>query len=384
MPTFDKRVGWINEPLGLMAYERDNIRRLVAYTPGEQPLPGQQSLVKLNTNENPYPPAKEILQAIHHVEAESLRCYPPPTAALLRKAVAGAHGVSADQVIITNGGDELLRLAVTVFCLPRREDPPDSTIGGVGVAEPSYSLYPVLTGIHDTPMVRLPLKEGYELPDDFAQRLNEAGCRLALLVNPHAPSGRLEPFETLERVAQQFKGVLLIDEAYVDFAAQDAISLLSPQNGLDNVLLLRTLSKGYSLAGLRIGYGLGHPGLIAALDKARDSYNVDVIAQSAAIAALKHRDQAEKSWRAVIQERDRLSRELVGRGWRVFPSQTNFLLVMPDRDACSVYESLKAKGVLVRYFDQDALRDKLRITVGTPQETDALLAGIDRLTTRRA
>ena len=376
MPVLGGRAGWLDS--APMAYERDNISRLEAYTPGDQPLLGQQRLVKLNTNENPYPPVKEVLQAIHHLDAESLRRYPPPTATPLRQMVAEVHGVSADQVIITNGGDELLRLAVTVFCLPRREGSSDLAIGGMGVAEPSYSLYPVLAGIHDTAMVRLPLKAGYELPDDFADRLNEAGCRLALLVNPHAPSGRLEPFEKLERVAQRFKGVLLIDEAYVDFAEQDAIALLDPSKGLDNVLLLRTLSKGYSLAGLRIGYGLAHPGLVAALDKARDSYNVDAIAQLAAVAALKHRDQAAKSWRAVIQERDRLSRELEGRGWRVFPSHANFLLVTPDQDARGIYESLKAKGVLVRYFDQDTLRDKLRITVGTPQETDALLAGIDR------
>ena len=362
-----------------MSYERDNIRRLVAYTPGEQVLSGQQRVIKLNTNENPYPPAQEILQAIRGVEAESLRRYPPPTAAVVREAAASMHGVSPEQVIITNGGDELLRLAVTVFCQPGLEGSSGSTIGGVGIAQPSYSLYPVLAGIHNTPITRVPLMEDFALSDDFADRLNDAGCRLALLVNPHAPSGRLEPVEKLERIAQGFKGVLLIDEAYVDFATQDAIQLLDPQKGLENVVLLRTLSKGYSLAGLRIGYGLAHHSLIEALDKARDSYNTDAIAQTAAIAALAHRDKAAISWRAVIQERDRLSRELAGRGYQVFPSQANFLLVTPGRDARKVYESLKAKGVLVRYFDQDTLRDKLRITVGTPQENDALLTGLDEL-----
>lgn len=362
-----------------MTYERDSIRRLEAYIPGEQPLPAQQHLVKLNTNENPYPPAEEVLQTIRQIDSESLRRYPPPTAAPLRRVVADVHGVSVDHVIITNGGDELLRLAVTVFCLPWCKSQSGSTVGGVGFAEPSYSLYPVLAGIHDTVMVPIPLNAGYELPDEFSDRLNEAGCKLALLVNPHAPSGRLEPIEALEHVARRFKGVLLVDEAYVDFATQDATALLDPSKGFDNVLLLRTLSKGYSLAGLRVGYGLGHPALIAALDKARDSYNVDAIAQLAAAAALKHRDQAARSWRAVIQERDRLSRELADRGWRVFPSHANFLLVTPDRDARGIYESLKAEGVLVRYFDQETLSDKLRITVGTPQETDALLAAIDGL-----
>jgi len=360
-----------------MPYELENIHGMEAYSPGEQPPPGSDSPVKLNTNENPLPPAKEVLEAIREVDGELLRRYPPPTALDCRFAAAKAHGLSADQVIFTNGGDELLRLAVTVFCQSRGAGPDGA--GGVGVAQPSYSLYPVLANIHNTPLTRISLGDDFALPDDFADRLNAAQCRLALVVNPHAPSGRLEPLARLEAVARQFEGVLLIDEAYVDFASCDGLALLGSESGLDNVLLLRSLSKGYSLAGLRCGYGLGHPNLIAALDKARDSYNLDIFCQRAAVAALTHRDKAAESWAMVIGERNRLSNELSDRGYWVFPSESNFLLVQPVQNARSVYHSLKAAGILVRYFDQDGLDDKLRITIGTRDQNDAMIEALSNV-----
>jgi len=248
-----------------MPYQRDNIDRLAAYVPGEQPPIGSGPLVKLNTNENPFPPAAGVLQAIRDIQGDQLRRYPPPTASACRAAAARAHGLSPDEVIFTNGGDELLRLALTAFC-----DPGGSGGGGLGVADPSYSLYPVLAQIHDTPLTRVALGDDFALPDDFSDRLNDAGCRLAMVVHPHAPSGRLEPLERLEAVARRFQGVLLIDEAYVDFAPHDCLTLLDPGKALDNVLLLRTLSKGYSLAGLRCGYGLGHRDLVSVLDKVRE------------------------------------------------------------------------------------------------------------------
>lgn len=352
-------------------FERDNIRQLSAYQPGEQPPSGADRLVKLNTNENPFPPAPEILEAIRRIDGESLRRYPPPAAIGCRDVAAAAHGLTIDQVIFTNGGDELLRLAMTVFCQPCGGG--GDAIGGVGIAEPSYSLYPVLADIHETTLTRVPLADDFALPEDFADRLNEAQCRLAMVVNPHAPSGRLESLERLRSIARRFKGVLLIDEAYVDFASHDCLELLKGSQPLDNVLLLRTLSKGYSMAGLRCGYGLGGAHLIEALDKARDSYNTDILCQAAAMAALTHRDKAAKTWQAVIEQRDHLSRELADRGFFVYPSQSNFLLVQPVLNARSVYHTLKAAGILVRYFDQAGLDDKLRITVGTQDENNALL-----------
>lgn len=373
-----------------MAYERDNIRRLAPYVPGEQPA--DAGVVKLNTNENPYPPPPEVMQAVARVTADQLRRYPPPRAQRFRETAARVHGLESSRVIATRGGDELLRLAVTVFCEAARG--PISG-GGLGETDPTYSLYDVLAGIHDTPAMRVPLDDGWAVPDDFADRLNAADARLALLVNPHAPSGRLEPLDKLEALAREFKGVLLIDEAYVDFAdANDggAIALLDPARGLDNVLLLRTLSKGYSLAGLRFGYGLGHPRLIEALDKARDSYNTDALAQAAAVAALENQPAARESWQKVIAERTRLTAALRTRGFTVPDSQSNFILATPPKPgpsedegpdpaaAASLYRALADRRIFVRYFDHPRLHDKLRITVGTPDQSDALLGALDDLT----
>ena len=355
-----------------MAYERDNIRALEPYTSGEQP--DDARVIKLNTNENPYPPSPAVLDVIVAVTGEQLRRYPSPAAASFRETAARVHSLSADNVIATNGGDELLRLAITCFCEPSRQG------GGIGITEPTYSLYKVLAAIHDTPVTRVSLADDFSLPDDLAAQWNTAGCRLGLVVNPHAPSGALRSVKQLERIARAFDGVLLVDEAYVDFAAHDALPLLDAVVDLDNVILLRTLSKGYSLAGLRMGYGLAHAALIATMDKARDSYNTDVVAQAAATTALCHRDEAKNTWSVVIDERDRLTRAFSDLFFDVWPSQSNFLLVRPPSgSAAGLYQSLKTCGILVRYFDQPGLEDKLRVTVGTADQNDALLAAIQRI-----
>ena len=356
-----------------MAYERDNIKGLSPYVPGEQPA--DVSVVKLNTNENPYPPDTAVLEAVRSVQAESLRRYPPPDANLFRQTAADVHDLQPDQVIATNGGDELLRLAITVFCEPAGA----GGVDGLGETQPTYSLYDVLARIHDTSVTRVPLEDDWAIPDDFAAQLNDAGCRLALVVNPHAPSGWYESNDRLRRIAEAFNGVLLVDEAYVDFARLDASELVRGDDGLKNVLLLRTMSKGYSLAGLRFGYGLGHRELITALDKARDSYNTDILAQTAAVVALKHRDAAKRNCDKVVQERRRVGDELARLGWRAWPSDSNFILAQPPDNglnAQQTYESLKQQNVFVRYFDQDRLRDKLRITIGTPKQNDTLLRAL--------
>lgn len=372
-----------------MPYERANIQNLSAYTPGEQPQSGER-IIKLNTNENPYPPIAPVMEAIRNLPGESLRKYPSPAAMNFRKTAAHVHGVGIDQIIATNGGDELLRLAISVFC-----DPSAATtgVGGIGVVEPSYSLYPVLAAAHDTPVTRVPLNADYSLPDDLEKRMLDAGVAMVMLVNPHAPSGALIPLSRLDKLASALQGqaVLLIDEAYVDFATHDCLPLVRKESGLDNVLLLRTMSKGYSLAGLRFGYGIGSANLIAAMDKARDSYNTDALSQAAATAAVANRALAAESWKKVIAERSRMTKELTKRGWHVFPSQTNFILTVPPTAlsgdakvpaARTIYESLKARNILVRYFDHEGLRDKLRITIGTPEENDAVLGALDQLATK--
>jgi histidinol-phosphate aminotransferase len=352
-------------------YERENIQKMAGYTPGEQPT--TSDVIKLNTNENPYPPTQTVMEALHSIGPEMLRRYPSPTAQEFRASAAQIHGLEPENVIAVNGGDELLRLVITTFVDPCRP---------VGVAEPSYSLYPVLAAIHDCPVVRVPLQEDWSIPHDFGHRMNQAGVKLAILVNPHAPSGRLTSVEQLEAIAEEIKGVLLIDEAYVDFVApeleHDAVKLVRKY---PNVLILRTMSKGYSLAGLRFGYGLGAKSLIEPmLAKTKDSYNVDAVAQRLAVAAVKSRDEAAKTWQAVRSERKRVIEQLRELSLTCPLSQSNFILARVPEEvgggARAIYEALKARGILVRYFDQDRLRDKLRITIGKPEENDALLAAL--------
>ena len=351
-----------------MSYERDNIRRMHGYAPGEQPESAK--VVKLNTNENPYPPTAAVMEALRSVSPEDLRRYPPPFSQPFQKVAAATHGLAPENVIATNGGDELLRLAITTFVDPGRP---------IGVAEPSYSLYPVLAEIHDSPTFRVDLNDHWEMPENFAELMNEADVPLTFIVNPHAPTGRLESVERLSRIAEALDGVLLVDEAYVDFVDPelgfDTTELVRRH---DNVLILRTLSKGYSLAGLRFGYGLGAESLIDPMQaKAKDSYNKDIVGQRLATAALGARSEAAESWAKVRAERVRVSEALAGFGIESLPSQTNFLLAQVPEDlaggAAAIYQALKAREIFIRYFDMDRLRDKLRITIGTPEENDALL-----------
>ncbi|HEX7037965.1 MAG TPA: histidinol-phosphate transaminase [Pseudomonadales bacterium] len=354
-----------------MSYERDNIRRMRGYQWGEQPQ--GSDAVKLNTNENPYPPSPKVQEALAQLDAAVLRTYPRPMADPLRDRLALIHGLTRDHVLITHGGDEGLRLAMTTFVDPG---------AAFGMAEPSYSLYPVLAQIQDARVVTVELTADWQLPDDFAERLNDAGVRLTCLVNPHAPSGVLTSAERIEAIARALDGVLLVDEAYVDFVdpalRHDLTPLLRER---PNLLLLRTFSKGYSLAGLRLGYLLGHPELIAPmLTKTRDSYNVDAISQALGEAAVRDREYAEGTWAKVRESRRALRDGLAQFGLTAPDSQTNFLLaeVPPGsrRSARELYEFLKARQILVRWFDAPRLQDRLRISVGTPEQNQQLVAAL--------
>ena len=352
-----------------MSYERDNVRRMAGYVYGEQPQdPG---IVKLNTNENPYPPSPAVADAIRSFDAGTLRRYPPATADSLRRQVATRFGLSVDQVVVTNGGDEALRLAMTTFV------DPGATFG---TTEPGYSLCPVLANVQGCEVASAELTADWSLPDGFAAKMNAAGAKLTCVVNPHAPSGVLVDADTVAAVARELDGVLLVDEAYVDFVdpelRHDLTSLLADH---DNLLLLRTLSKGHSLAGMRVGFLLGNTGLVEPiLTKTRDSYNVDTLAQVAAEAAFADHAYAERGWRAVQGERRRLTNGLVELGFTVPESQSNFVLAEapPGQSARAVFLGLRQRGIVVRHFDTLRLANSLRITVGTASETDLLLTAV--------
>lgn len=357
-----------------MSYEREIIRNMQGYTWGEQPQDGDT--IKLNTNENPYPPGPAVAAALDSFDVATLNRYPQPTADRFRALAAERHGVDVDNLLVTNGSDEALRLAFTTFL------DPGSTFA---TTDPSYSLYQVLAAIQDCSVLGVPLLDDWTLPRNFAQMLNDAGARLACIVNPHTPSGVLTSVDRLSLVANEFSGVLLIDEAYVDFVdAAQRYDTMNMVRAFDNVLILRTLSKGYSMAGLRFGYLIGSAELIEPmLTKTRDSYNVNTIAQQLGCAAFEDLEYAEQTWRRVRGERRELREALLKRGFGVPQSQANFLLATMPQDsstsAANTVAQLRTRSILVRHFDTPRLDDKLRISIGTGEHTGRLLAALDEI-----
>ena len=346
-------------------FVRPAIRAMEGYTPGEQPGAGER-VVKLNTNENPFPPSPKVMQAIREVEAESLRRYPNPTADSFRAAAAQALDVAPDMIIAGNGSDDVLAVAVLTFT-----GPGDT----LAYPDPTYSLYPVLADLDEVKTVTVPWDEDWSLPIDA---LLATKARAIFLANPNAPSGTFVSPQKIDELAQKFAGIVLIDEAYVDFAEDDCLPLVRKH---ENIVVTRTLSKAYSLAGLRFGFAIAQPSVIREMNKARDSYPCDAISVAAATAAIGDQEYAKKTWEHVRSERQRISSELTQMGWVVLPSQANFILAStPNGRGREAYLGLKQQGILVRYFDKPGLSDKIRITVGTSQENNALLGGIKALT----
>lgn len=346
-------------------FVRPTVRHMDGYTPGEQPGVGDR-VVKLNTNENPFPPSAKVMQAIRDLEGEALRRYPNPTADQFRAAAAKLWGVSMDHLIAGNGSDDILTIATRTF------------IGAGGVLaypEPTYSLYSVLANIEDAKIVTVPWEKNWQLP---IEALADTKANAIYLANPNAPSGTFVAPAKIAELAEAFKGLVLVDEAYADFAEDNCVSLVKDH---ENVVVSRTLSKAYSLAGLRFGYAVAQPRVIDEMMKVKDSYNTDAVSIAAATAAIEDQDYARSCWEHVKEERQRLSDELAALGWEVIPSQANFLLAtVPDGNGKAAYLGLKQQGILVRFFDKPGLQDKLRITVGTSQENNALLGGIKTLT----
>lgn len=347
-----------------MSYFRKNIDAMAAYVPGEQPAPGTK-VIKLNTNENPYPPSPAAMKALRELEGELLRRYPHPFAQRFRQTAGQVLGVPPDWILPANGSDDLLTMLFRACVAPGRK---------VAYAMPTYVLYRTLGQIQDAEIVEAQYDEEYNLPVD---RLLEAGAALTLVASPNSPSGTAARLEDLDRLAAGLPGVLAVDEAYVDFAEADALSLARKRR---NVIILRTLSKGYSMAGLRLGFGVADPVLLAGLAKVKDSYNVSATACALGAEAFADQDYKIANAGMVKASRAKLALSLTRLGFRVWPSQSNFLLARPPAgDAVRVYEALKARGILVRYFQQPRLDDKLRITVGSDAECDALVAELRKL-----
>ena len=342
-------------------FVRPNVRAMHGYAPGEQPRLGER-IIKLNTNENPFPPSPRVMAAIRDVPADALRRYPDPLATRFRDAAATVLNVRPTQILAGNGSDDILTIATRTFIPPG---------GRLAVCDPTYSLYPILAALETATTVGVPWLDGWTLP---SAALLDADADAIYLPNPNAPSGTLVPPAAVAELAEWFGKLVLVDEAYVDFADETCLPLVA---GHENIVISRSLSKGYGLAGLRFGYAVAQESVIAEMLKVKDSYNCDALSIAAAAAAIADQDHARASWNHVRRERGRLSEALAGLGFDVLPSQANFVLATaPDDAARHLYPALKRRGILVRWFDHDGLRDKLRITVGTCDETDALLRAL--------
>ncbi|MBL7214402.1 MAG: histidinol-phosphate transaminase [Phycisphaerae bacterium] len=344
-----------------MAYFRDTIEQMAGYTPGFQPK--EADVVKLNTNENPYPASPDVLQAIQNLTAENLRRYPDPMAGTFRKAAAKVLAVQPENIICTNGGDDLLNICVRACCERGRP---------LAYAQPTYSLYPVLAQLHGCEVIEIQRDANGSL-----EQLAEVNAALTIVCNPNAPTCQLLPIDALATLASALSGVLLIDEAYVDFAEDNGIRLV---NEFDNVVLLRSMSKGYSLAGMRFGFGITGKRLMEGLMKVKDSYPVDAAAIAAATAAIQDQACFKANVEKIKTERARLTDQLSALAFEVPNSQTNFILAhCVKKEAKEVYESLVQRNIFVRYFALPELEDKLRITIGTPQQNNQLLDALKEI-----
>jgi len=349
---------------------RPLLRNVHGYVPGEQPK--IKGLIKLNTNENPYPPAPAVLKAIRHATDGRLRLYPNPTAEPLRARLAKFHRCAPENLIVGNGSDELLALAVRAFVEPAELSASKKSRSTVQFFEPSYSLYPVLADIHGAAKNPVPLSKDFTLPDtEESPKLWDSRAALTFVTSPNAPSGRGYFTSVLEGLCLKQEGIVVLDEAYVDFADENALELALRY---PHVLVARTFSKAYSLCFLRVGYFVGHPTLIAALHKIRDSYNVNGLGQIAAETTLDELSYYRRNFKRILATRARLTKALTDLGFVVLTSQTNFLLAKPPKLPASAWlEALREKKILVRWFPYAAVKDYLRITVGTDNDADALI-----------
>ena len=346
-----------------MGYFRKNIEQMKGYCPGEQPQ--GQDYIKLNTNENPYPPSPRVLQAIQAEAGASIRLYPSPMSDPLRAKAAITYGVKEENVLAGNGADDLLSILVRSFV-----GKGDSVV----LPDPTYTLYDTLVTIQEGEVLSVPLNEDFEIPEN---EFVKSKARLTFLSNPNAPSGICIPVNKIASFAEGLNGILVVDEAYVDFAKETAIPLIDTY---PNIVILRTFSKSFSLAGMRIGLAFADPKLIEGMAKVKDSYNLNRLSIVAGIAALDDMSWMEENVKKIRKTRNDLFSSLNRFGFKTYPSQSNFVLArIPNRNCRDIYEELKKRGILVRYFDTPRLQDCMRITVGTDHEITRLVEELSQI-----
>ena len=327
------------------------------YVPGEQPQTGKA--IKLNTNENPYPPSPKVAEAIS-VAATRLERYPDPLGTAFRIAAAGVLKVDPDMVLCGNGSDDCLTILTRAFVGPGKK---------IRFPSPSYVLYRTLAELQGARFEEVPLTSNFELSDEFFRPSDD--LRLVYIPNPNSPTGTVIKHEQILRLADELSCPIVVDEAYVDFAPESAVSLVAKN---PKIIVTRTLSKSYALAGLRFGYLVANPEIVSMLRKVKDSYNTDMLSISGATAAISDQSWLKENVSKVIQTRDRMTSELRSIGFTIIDSHANFVWCTHAKNAAKpIYEELKRRGILVRYMNYPAWMDGLRISVGTNEQIDALI-----------
>lgn len=352
------------------------LKNMTPYTPGEQPQ--NRKYVKLNTNENPYPPAPKVATLLEQFATDFhlLRLYPDPQSSKLRKAIAKYYRLDEKNVFVGNGSDEVLAMAFFAFF--------DSNEGKLLFPSESYSFYPVYCQFYGIDYHMVPLKEDFSI--GIQDYLTEDPLCGMILTNPNAPTGIALSLNEIKNLLDQIdkNKVVVIDEAYIDFGGESAIPLIQEYK---NLLIIQTFSKGRSLAGLRLGFALGDEKLIEALHTAKDSFNsypADRIAQALGEAAIEDHAYFRSTTAKIIETRELFSAQLTHRGWKVLPSCANFIFAKhPTLPGKKLYEGLKERGVLVRWFNKPSIQDFLRITIGLPEEMEILLSAVDQLEAKR-
>jgi len=348
--------------MDIQSLKRKSLAGLKPYIPGFQPE--TDDFIRLNTNENPYPPSEKVLAALRTVSADQLRCYPDPMACGLRRKIAEIYGLGEDQIIVGNGSDEILRLVVTAFV-----DPGDT----VTTVYPTYSLYETLIQIGAGRLDTIDLNDDYSMPP----AVFEAKSKIFFVANPNSPAGDFSPDE-IKKLCASSSGIVILDEAYVDFTETNGIPLLDE---FPNLIVTRSFSKSFSLAGMRLGFGAASPEIVTELMAVKDIYNLSALTQAAGLAALNDLATMKENTEGILKTRDSLRKSLEEIGFQVYPSAGNFVLARCKSvsEAENLYGALRKKKILVRYFKERRLDDCLRITVGTDDEVDRLIDALKSL-----
>ncbi len=342
---------------GLMNLVRPCILSMKGYVPGSQP-DSEEGFIKLNSNENPFPPSPSLQRTLQKFPYGDLRIYPDPVSWELRVQLSKMYGFAPQQIICGNGSDDILNIIMRTFAQPGQ---------AVGFYQPTFPLYRILGLIQGAKMVSLPVAEPYDQPPPLPRAL-----KIFFLANPNSPVGFSYPSALISQMAQKTRGIFVVDEAYAEFANENALDLVRQ---LENVIIVRTVSKSYSLAGVRLGYAIGNEKWITEMLKVKDPFNVNRVTQALVTAALQDREYFQKNIQQVVETREWITKEAIALGYRIIPSQANFIFLQPPQKGRGVrfYEALLARKVLARFYDEEGLRDGVRMTIGTKQEMAEVL-----------